>query len=148
MVLFHEIGNNPRSDDNAPHAILALGIRTRSSHVSLRRSVYLHNSFDDYIKSSMIPTMDRTDRTVHQHSRYIHYFSCKTPIERTCNMYGNVLSTFTLLALGSLFGTSVANIRWKVTAYEDIGCDDFLGTSSSPDPSGCVNFHHSVPVRS
>ncbi|KAI1402434.1 hypothetical protein F4819DRAFT_507534 [Hypoxylon fuscum] len=63
-------------------------------------------------------------------------------------MYGNVLSTFTLLALGSLFGTSVANIRWKVTAYEDIGCDDFLGTSSSPDPSGCVNFHHSVPVRS
>ncbi|KAI1411840.1 hypothetical protein F5Y13DRAFT_164466 [Hypoxylon sp. FL1857] len=63
-------------------------------------------------------------------------------------MYGIALSTVTLLALGSLFGTGAANVRWKMTEYEDIGCDDFLGTFSATTPSGCHNINHSVKTLS
>ncbi|OTB04634.1 hypothetical protein M426DRAFT_153580 [Hypoxylon sp. CI-4A] len=63
-------------------------------------------------------------------------------------MHANFLSTFALLALGSLSGTALANDRWKLTWYEDAFCGDFLGTTSSPDPQGCTNFGSSVNIPS
>ncbi|OTA52253.1 hypothetical protein K449DRAFT_391547 [Hypoxylon sp. EC38] len=63
-------------------------------------------------------------------------------------MHANALSTFTLLALGSLLGTTTANERWKITEYSDIGCDDFLGTRSDTQPSGCHKINHSVKTLS
>ncbi|KAI6080389.1 hypothetical protein F4821DRAFT_251634 [Hypoxylon rubiginosum] len=60
----------------------------------------------------------------------------------------HALPTFTLLTLGALFGTSIANERYKVTWYEDIGCDDFLGTTSDTVDSGCQNIGTSVPALS
>ncbi|KAI0133115.1 hypothetical protein F4776DRAFT_626138 [Hypoxylon sp. NC0597] len=60
----------------------------------------------------------------------------------------HALSTVTLLALGALLGTSAANERYKVTWFEDIGCDDFLGTTSSTKDSGCRNIGTSVPALS
>ncbi|KAI1143988.1 hypothetical protein F5Y05DRAFT_13310 [Hypoxylon sp. FL0543] len=60
----------------------------------------------------------------------------------------HALSTFTVLALGALLGTTAANERYKVTWYEDIGCDDFLGTTSDTVDSGCQNIGTSVPALS
>ncbi|KAI1394804.1 hypothetical protein F4819DRAFT_493102 [Hypoxylon fuscum] len=64
-------------------------------------------------------------------------------------MYVNAISAFSLVALASLFGTSIAQERWRMQEYEDRGCSDRIGDTSDKEPSGCTNVDgHSVPVLS